>query len=343
MVNKIFISVTNIRGLGAKLLVEKLLDQDLKDFRVIVFQNLKNTLINSNFKAFYLNKHLLPYELFRIYEIFTLHKIVKKHRYKVFLSLGDIPYYKIKNQVVLVHNPHIFKSFLKLFLEFSLKVIVNKLIFELNSKFVDKFIVQTNHMFNKFIEQYPNLNKKIIVITFPVPIVNYKNQLNKRHTKNIKFFYPARFYKHKNHKILLSITNEFLEKNNFEIVLTIDFDHRYETKFKLIGEIDSNKVKHYYASSHVLLFLSLDETFGMPLIEAMSFELLIVCPDLPYAREICGEKAIYFDPSCVNSLMYAMEEASKLCISNFKIDYSEIQKKYSKSYSCTLNSMIYGV
>jgi glycosyltransferase involved in cell wall biosynthesis len=32
----------------------------------------------------------------------------------------------------------------------------------------------------------------------------------------------------------------------------------------------------------------------------------IICPDLPYARELCGYQAEYFDPSDPNSLMDAI-------------------------------------
>ena len=34
--------------------------------------------------------------------------------------------------------------------------------------------------------------------------------------------------------------------------------------------------------------------------------LPIICPDLPYARALCGEQAIYFDPDQPESLRQAL-------------------------------------
>ena len=62
-----------------------------------------------------------------------------------------------------------------------------------------------------------------------------------------------------------------------------------------------------YSYMDALLFLSRDESYGFPLVEAMFVGLPIICPDLPYARILCGEQAIYFDPNDVASLKEAIE------------------------------------
>ncbi|MEZ0314467.1 MAG: glycosyltransferase [Myxococcota bacterium] len=57
-----------------------------------------------------------------------------------------------------------------------------------------------------------------------------------------------------------------------------------------------------YEASDLLVFPSLVETVGLPLLEAMSLGVPILAADRPYAREICGDAADYFDPTDVASL-----------------------------------------
>ena len=61
-----------------------------------------------------------------------------------------------------------------------------------------------------------------------------------------------------------------------------------------------------YAQVDGLLFLSKKESYGFPLVEAMFVGLPIVCPDLSYARTLCGNQAIYFEPDQPESLLQAL-------------------------------------
>lgn len=49
-----------------------------------------------------------------------------------------------------------------------------------------------------------------------------------------------------------------------------------------------------YEQADALVFPSLTESFGHPLVEAMASQLPIVASDIPVHREICGEAALYF-------------------------------------------------
>ena len=50
----------------------------------------------------------------------------------------------------------------------------------------------------------------------------------------------------------------------------------------------------------------------MPLIEAMTLGLPIVCADLPYARGLCGGEAIYFNPLSASSAWEAIAELQRV-------------------------------
>jgi glycosyltransferase involved in cell wall biosynthesis len=44
------------------------------------------------------------------------------------------------------------------------------------------------------------------------------------------------------------------------------------------------------------------ESLGLPLLEAQSLGLPILAADRPYARNVCRESAVYFDPLSPDSL-----------------------------------------
>ncbi|MEW6324876.1 MAG: glycosyltransferase family 1 protein [Nitrospirota bacterium] len=63
------------------------------------------------------------------------------------------------------------------------------------------------------------------------------------------------------------------------------------------GPVAYREISALYAQSHIFVFPSLAESFGHPLVEAMASGLPIIASDIPICREICGDAAIYFDPT----------------------------------------------
>jgi len=55
-------------------------------------------------------------------------------------------------------------------------------------------------------------------------------------------------------------------------------------------------VNDLYRLADLLLLPSLDEGFGIPLLEAAAHRLPIICSDLPALRDLAGDAALYVDP-----------------------------------------------
>jgi glycosyltransferase involved in cell wall biosynthesis len=72
--------------------------------------------------------------------------------------------------------------------------------------------------------------------------------------------------------------------------------------FQPLGYLSGEQLWHHYARAHALIFPSIVETVGLPLVEAMQAGLPILAADRPYAREVCGAAALYFDPNDPTSL-----------------------------------------
>ncbi|GEM_PF-1534727 len=63
-----------------------------------------------------------------------------------------------------------------------------------------------------------------------------------------------------------------------------------------------------YRSVDACIFPSICESFGHPLLEAMALNKPLVCSDLAFAREICGDYAIYIDPDRPEDLLRIWKE-----------------------------------
>lgn len=83
-------------------------------------------------------------------------------------------------------------------------------------------------------------------------------------------------------------------------------DHRDRVGF--LGFVERAEVPALYETHDVLLFPSLIEAFGLPLVEAMVMNMPIVASDLDWAREVCGPAALYRDPTDPHAWVGALEE-----------------------------------
>ena len=72
------------------------------------------------------------------------------------------------------------------------------------------------------------------------------------------------------------------------------------------------------------------KSYGFPLIEAMYLDLPIVSADLPYARVICGENAVYFNPYEIKSLLNTIVDLKQKLISGWRPDWSNQLKKFQR-------------
>jgi glycosyltransferase involved in cell wall biosynthesis len=136
-------------------------------------------------------------------------------------------------------------------------------------------------------------------------------------SEKFKLFYVSSCSGHKNHRILLDLFDNYREElSDVVCFLTIDphgneraasigqgiRDRSLENHLVPIGHIEASQVARCYGEMDALIFPSLLETVGLPLIEAMQFELPIIVSNLDFAHEICGPAAEYVDPTSVESI-----------------------------------------
>lgn len=265
------------------------------------------------------------------------------------IVFGDIPLRIPKgNQVIFLHSSLVITPWVKNKKFSSLKYIISRIIFRINLKYINTIVVQTSIMKEKLLSIFPALNTKVRVIAQPVPEWLRKEHFQRNNQiytdeSKLNFIYPAAYYPHKNHKILkkINLTKEDWPISN--ITLTIDKSKNPAPSINWInccGELDHNTLLERYKNADALLFLSLEESYGFPLIEAMHLDLPIISADLPYARVICGENAIYFNPHEINSLRETIFDLKQKLISGWKPDWSDQLKKIPKDWQSVADNII---
>lgn len=71
---------------------------------------------------------------------------------------------------------------------------------------------------------------------------------------------------------------------------------KLEGTVRFLGYVPDQELSWLYTGATVLLFPSLYEGFGVPLIEAMASGLPIVASDIPVVREVAGDAALFVPP-----------------------------------------------
>jgi glycosyltransferase involved in cell wall biosynthesis len=78
-------------------------------------------------------------------------------------------------------------------------------------------------------------------------------------------------------------------------------------RVKFLGFVSGEELAALYRQAELLVFPSVEETFGFPLIEAMASGLPVVTSNRSAMPEICGDAAQYFDPLDIDDMTQTIE------------------------------------
>ena len=86
---------------------------------------------------------------------------------------------------------------------------------------------------------------------------------------------------------------------------------RVEERIVRLVHPDDELLCQAYNSATAFVYPSLQEGFGIPLVEAMRCGTPVVASDIAVFREVCGEAALYFDPHDHQALAWQLSQASQ--------------------------------
>jgi len=331
MNNQIQIHATNINGLGAKNVVKYLIasiDKEYSNMVSCVYLN-SNDYNVSNLKIKNYNR-VLPKSLSRLFEIIFSRLLFKNRKT---LVLGDIPLTGIKNQTLFIHQANLISPKVNEFSSKEIKFRILRLLFEVNLKYVDRIIVQSDFMKEELESSYKALPKKIDVIPLPNTFKLEINKSKKSSTKLI-LFYPALNYKHKNHDFLFEIA-KCRSTVDFEIYITIEkkeFKKYKNLEFvKNLGVISHHEVFEFYKKTDVLLNLSNLESFCLPLVEAIYLNIPVLTIDRTYTKWMCGDFGYYFTDK--KSFVISLNEIKEDIKNQYLKPISKAKKKFKRNWN----------
>lgn len=175
------------------------------------------------------------------------------------------------------------------------------------------------------------------------------------------FFYPANAWTHKNHLILimafyvyrktfddqmhLVLTGSDL-KNNPTIQTLITQDH-LEDRIHILDYVNKEDMPELYNHAKALVFPSIFEGFGIPLLEAMAMGCPIIASNTTSIPEVAGDAAYLFDPKKPQSICDAMYriihdtalrstliDNGKKCVASFS--YDTVAQKHLEVFKVAL-------
>lgn len=331
MTAPIHVAASNIHGLGASQLVQSLLPALATVARdrmgtVFVPETGPLRVLATDLGLTTTTVHRrLPNTASRVVEC-----LASSHYYPVtgdMLVLGDVPLTVPGKQVLLVHRLHMVSGADTGSASGNAKVVVSRWLFRRNAPRVHRAIVQSAVIAGDLRANFPELGDRIRIIPQPAPqwlAGAARARKDWEGERPLRLFYPASPYPHKNHALLDDYAARFGAGGGALIILTLEaVGSGLSPPLMPVGLQGTEGMRAQYADADALIFPSLDESFGLPLVEAMTLGLPILAAERPYARSLCGDAAIYFDPSTAASLDAAIGELRRRLSAGWGPDYAE--------------------
>lgn len=183
-------------------------------------------------------------------------------------------------------------------------------------KRADKIIAVSENTKDDIIKLYPEFKQKVDVVYHGVNASQFENASEIKRKPFLLFVGHRNNYK--NFLMLVDVYSNSKLKDDFDLICIGGYPFS-ETELKKFDELKiSDKVVYitandeelasYYHSASALVYPSLYEGFGMPVLEAMAAGCAVVCAKTSSLPEVAGDFAFYFDGN-EDQLLSAIEEA----------------------------------
>ena len=251
-----------------------------------------------------------------------------------------------KNKNVLIIHDLIFMNQYKsisvrqIFGNLYRKLILPRIIYKF-----EKIITVSNYSKNKIANHFKIDTNKIFVIPNTIDLDNHllQNNIKFNERSNIIFHIGGEPL-YKNTETVVRAFAIFIKKINTKYILKIvGINNKYSLKYynNLCKDLNiqdniiflpyqtDNEIINLYTTSKMFILPSLEEGFGIPIIEALKYGCPLICSNVSCLPEVAGDAALYFNPYSIEDLSFKIFDIlSNVNNTNERVQlgYSQVQK-----------------
>ncbi len=302
-----------------------------------------------------------------LFDYYTLPRIVRHFKPDVICGLGNLGLiHPPCPQAVHIQNPNIFyenKQNKYVCWSDNLKTIMLKRHFAKQLPNTVLVFSQTETMLQRLRSIYGYAGRSIVVskavskFSKMKPTGHIPHKL-KTLQDRFKLFYLTRYYPHKNIEALVDMMDRSREALPDALaVITIAPDQHPNARRLLksiekrglndrilnVGPIEPGELADYYVACDVLVMPTRLESFSGTYLEAMHFGLPILTSDRDFAREVCQDAAIYFDPLNPDDMadkVFALRRDPKLSAMLIEKGHERLQNGFNLSWDDIAATMV---
>ncbi len=292
-----------------------------KDFDILEF-NKNFTKIEANFKWYGVAEQIKFPNLLNKYKLDIVHfphfNVPVLYKGKFIVTIHDLihQHHQMKRATTL--NPVIYK----------IKQAGYKKVFSSALSKSKKIITVSNFVKNQLIDEW-GVDKDKIVLTYEAAeksIIDISKKTTKEESKRCleKFkvnppfiFYVGNAHPHKNVERLIEAFLILRKKYQYLQLVLSGHDHYFWNRIKkenshkdiiYTGYITDEELVSFYKSTQVFVMPSLEEGFGIPLLEAFGCSAPVVSSNGGSLPEIGGKACLYFEPKNVLEMVEQIEK-----------------------------------
>lgn len=319
---KILIDAVYLNSDGGIELLDILIESTHKNFKkldILYLLDSRNTFFNKKIKYRVCKPTIKDRKFFYKENIKEFDKII---------CLANIPPpIKIANKsvTILFHNSLLLEWCSSINLINNSKNLLKRLIIYLSGNRNYNWVVQTELMKKKLSKSVFVSRSKIRVFPF------FRNiSLNTKNTKNdmvTRFLYVTSNSPHKKNEILIKAFKKAKFNTNIKTKLSLTLNGKNSSsknkKIIFLGKLSKDEINKEYLNTDFLIYPSVSESFGLPLVESTFFPIKILASNSEYVNYVV-KPSLTFDSNSIDSIQETIEKVvnlnkivdSKLIINN---------------------------
>jgi len=221
--------------------------------------------------------------------------------------------------------------------------------FPSSTRMADRVVTHSNFSKDTIVKHHRLTEEKVIVVPNSAEERFYRSDQIAgpvdRQLRDNFIFYPANFWKHKNHELLLqalrllqkekdlgihAVFTGFEQANGFPLREKLK-EYDQLPQCHALGYVTIEELISLYRRARMLVFPSLFEGFGIPLVEAMAVGCPVVAADATSVPEVLGGAGHLFDPASPRSIADAIERV--WCDAALRQKMATLGKRRAQAFS----------